>query len=518
MVLEPYTMDERGVTKVAHKSGDTYTETISAIPIVPTAILRNVDTNVEKIELSFLKRKRWNTLICDRSVAANQSNIIKLADKGVEVNSDNAKKLVKYIADVTAYNLDALPNKDAKSVMGWHNGEFMPYTDNIVFDGDEQFKHLYKAINTKGSLQDWVDFIAPLRSSLEVRLCMAASFASPLIELIGENPFVFHLWGKSGTGKTVALLLAMSVYGDPAMGALTRTMNMTANSMLATAAFLKNLPFAGDELQTIKSRWTNYDNLIMVITEGIDRGRMSYDKVNEIRAWKCSFIFSGEEPCTKAESGAGVKNRVIEVELSDKLIPNGNQVANFVRSHYGCAGKPYIDRLKQIDSLTSQYNEIFSAIISSVDTTDKQAGSAALLLLADRIASDLFWPNERRLEFEDVTQYLFAENEVDVAERAYQFVVNLIAKNAVNFTDVGREVWGKIAGDEVLINKLVLEEQLANKGFDFDSIKKKWRDTNRLVPNSQGRLFHATKCFNSKGTYIKLKLPNEIDDDEELPF
>ena len=523
MVLDPYELDERGVTRRVYDQTGARTEVISPIPIVPTALLRNVDTDTEKIELSFLKHGRWRKVICERSVAASNNGILRLADKGIEVNSDNAKKLVKYIAKTTAYNLDTLPNKAAKSVMGWHDGVFMPYTDDIVFDGDEQFKHLYKALCSRGNLQEWTDFIAPLRDKIEVRLCMAAAFASPLIELIGENPFVFHLWGQTGTGKTVALLLAMSIFGNPTMGGLTRTMNMTANSMLSTAAFLKNLPFAGDELQTIKSRWTNYDSLIMVITEGIDRGRMSYDRVNETKAWKCSFIFTGEEPCTKAESGGGVKNRVIEIELTDKLIPNGNQAANFVRTHYGCAGRPYIEELQRIgaDQLTERYNGIFNAILSKTDTTDKQAGSAALLVLADQIATGLFWPNERPLALHDITCYLSSAKDVDVSERAYQYVINLIAKNAANFTEFGRENWGRANNDNVLINKLVLEEQLAAKGFDFDAVKKKWRETGKLITNSQGKMYHQTKCYNAKGTFIKIRLPSDEEEpkqDEDLPF
>ena len=381
IALGSWNVDERGVTqdKEIYKNGKviaTTTETASPIPIIPTALLENMDTRTEKLELSFFKHNRWQTLIKERSVTANRNSIIKLADKGIEVNSDNSGMLVKYIADVVAWSLPYLPHKSAKSVMGWTDGEFVPYTDKIIFDGDEQFKHLFKAITTKGALSEWVSFIKPLRTNMDLRLCMAASFASPLIELIGENPFVFHLWGGTGAAKTVSLMVAMSIWGDPTMGKMTRTMNMTANSMLSTAAFLCNLPFAGDELQTIKSRWTNYDNLIMCITEGIDRGRMSYDKVNETRAWKCSFIFSGEEPCIKQASGGGAKNRVIEVECKGKLIENGNATANFVRTHFGCAGQPYIEHIKTLN-VAEMYSEYFTEILSTTDTTDKQAGSMA---------------------------------------------------------------------------------------------------------------------------------------------
>lgn len=522
-------MDERGVhrEREVYKKGklvDSYTETASPIPVLPTAILENVDTHTEKLELTFFKHGRWQSFITERSVAANKSAIIKLADKGLEVNSENANTLVKYIAEVVAASLPYLPHKRAKSVMGWVDGEFMPYTDKIVFDGDDQFKHLYKAITHRGTLQEWLRYIGPLRQNLELRLCMAAAFASPLIEIVGENPFVFHLWGGTGSGKTVALMVAMSIWGDPSMGRMTRTMNMTANSMLATAAFLRNLPFAGDELQTIKSRWSNYDNLIMCITEGIDRGRMSYDKVNEMRSWKCSFIFSGEEPCIKQASGGGAKNRVIEVECKDKLVENGNRVANFVRTHYGCAGEPFINQIKEED-VYSQYSELFSAIIDSTNTTDKQAGAMALMLTADRIASRLFWPDEQPIQINDITQYLASAEDVDVAERAYNFVRNAIAENKNNFSKDARQVWGDFSedGDYAYINKNVLCRIMSDEGFDFDAVKSKWAERGYLERSAQGRYHQNLQKNGVKAMYVKIALTKrgefeDFDDEEPLPF
>lgn len=509
--------------KQVYKGGklvSTQTEVASPIPIMPTAILENMDSKVEKLELSFYKHKRWQTLITERSVSANRNAIIRLADKGLEVNSDNAGTLVKYIADVVANSLYCLPHKPAKSVLGWVDGEFLPYTDKIIFDGEDQFKYLFQAVTQKGTLHEWIEFIRPLRNNLDLRLCMAAAFASPIIEIIGENPFVFHLWGGTGSGKTISIMVAMSIFGDPSMGKLTRTMNMTANSMLSTAAFLRNLPFAGDELQTIKSRWTNYDNLIMCITEGIDRGRMSYDKVNDTKSWKCSFIFSGEEPCIKQASGGGAKNRVIEVECKRKIVENGNLVANFVRTHFGCAGEQYINQLKKED-VGKLYADAFTSILEQTDTTDKQAGAMALILAADNIASRLFWQDERALRVEDVQGYLASVSEVDVAERAYQFMCNAIGENSINFSDMPKLTWGAFVGEHVYINKNVLNRLMEEAGFDFDAVKTSWAERGYLERNKQGKFHHVRKINQIKAMYVKLlsqeeeKHANAL---SELPF
>ena len=496
---------ERGVYREVpiYKKGeivDYKTEIASPIPIFPSAILLNSDTKTEKIELTYMKYGMWHTVVTERSITSNRAAIIKLSDYGIEVNSDNAGTLVRYIADVVAGSLFCLPRKSAKSVMGWVGSTFMPYTDNLVFDGAEQFDMLYHCIGSRGKLSDWVDFVKPLRNKLEIRLLLAASFASPLIELTGESPFVFHLWGTSGTAKTVALLLASSIWGDPAMGKMTRTMNMTTNSMLSTAAFLRNLPFCGDELQTIKSAWQNYDKLIMCITEGIDRGRMTYDKVNETKSWKCAFLFTGEEPCTKQSSGGGVKNRVIEVELKDKLVDDGNAVANFARTHFGTAGRAFIEHIREFcgmvdgdgsipDAVAIQriYKEYFNRIISAVDTTDKQAGAMAMILTADLLASSLFWPGEKELAVDDIKGYLCSTKETDVAERAYQFIVNAIAENAACFEVGAKPRWGKITTQFAYINLNVMHRVMNEEGYDFDAVKAKWADKGYLIIDKDGK-------------------------------
>lgn len=483
-----------------------------------------MDTNTEKIEISFFKHNKWQAFITERSVTANRNGVIRLADKGLEVNSDNAGMLVRYIADVVASSLYCMPHKSAKSVMGWVDDEFMPYTDKIVFDGDDKFKYQYKALTQKGKLEDWIKYVGPLREkSLDLRLCMAAAFASPTIELIGENPFVFHLWGKTGSAKTVAIMIAMSVFGDPSMGKLTYSLNMTQNAIMSAAAFFKNLPFAGDELQSIKKHGTSYDTLIMCLTEGIDRGRMSYDKINDTKAWKCSFLFSGEEPCIKQASGGGAKNRVIEVPCVNKIVEDGNAVFNYIRNHYGCAGNVYVDYLKTVkDDLSGTYSDIFRQIMSSVDTTDKQAGSMALMLTADQIASTLFWPGEPDLTIDQIKSYLCSAADVDVAERAYQFIRNAIAENRNNFTRDSKQMWGEIDDDCAYINKNVLCRIMDAEGFDFDAVKVKWAENGYLEKNPRGKFMHFRSIFGAQAWYVKVVLNTrdeivQVDDADGLP-
>ena len=514
--------DDTGVKTTVYKesSDSVQNDRASTIPILPTEIMTNAETGVEKIRIDFYKNGAWKYIICERSKVASTHEIVKLSDYGIEVNSENAKLLVRYIADCVSLNMDTLPHSVSVSRMGWLDGQFIPYNPSIRFDGEREYKYLYEAVDTQGEYGIWKQYVASLRKNILLRLMMAASFASVIVERINGLPFVFHLWGGTGAGKTVALMVAMSIWGNPKIGKLVRTMNMTANAMMSTAAVLYNLPFAGDELQTIKERGGNYDKLIMQVTEGIDRGRMSYDKLNATRSWKNSFLFTGEEPCTKSDSGGGVVNRVIEVECTVPVIESGIETVSIVTQNYGWAGLDFVAAVNRCaNTLRRDYDALFQKIMDNVDTTEKQAQALAMMGLADKIACEAIFTADEPLTADILAKFATSKKEVDVTLRAYEYAMSQIDINQNKFTepDVG-EVWGRVDDDYVLINKTKLIEILNQGGFDFNAVKSKWAQRGFLMPNSRGRFVHSTKCHNIKGMYVKLKITGGDEQPKARPF
>lgn len=486
-------------------SGEFSMRVVSPLPILPTAIITNIDSGNEKIEVSFYKENRWQSLICERSTTASSNKIIELSNRGIEVNSENSKLLVRYIADCVAMNMETLPKCKSVGHLGWVENKFMPYDTEIKFDGEKENKYLFEAVTESGSYEKWVAFTGNLRKNIYLRMQMAASFASPLIERCKALSFVFHLWGGTGAGKTVGLMVAMSIWGNPKMGKMTRTLNMTPNSMMSMAGFLCNLPFGGDELQTIKSRWENYDTLIMKLTEGSDRGRMYV----ETRGWQNSFIFTGEEPCTKSESGGGVKNRVIEIECKTPVVENGNNVVKFISHNYGYAGRKFIEGILNEKQLDKEYTEYFDKIMLACNTTEKQAMAMGMILLADKLACKYIYLNEVPLDVSDVAEFLTDTKDVDISERAYEFIVNHIGINKNKFeADNNGEFWGEITNDGVaIINKVVLKRELSAVGFEFDAVKRKWAEKLHLIKDSRSSFSHQTSCNGAKGDFVKIKLP-----------
>ncbi len=491
---------------------------VSSTPFVPVALLKNIDDSSERVKLSYLSIRNQNQeIICSRSVLASSSAIVKLADNGLHIDSNNARSVIKYMADILSLNRE-LPCVDTVSSLGWSNKGFVPYSDNVEFDATGEFGSLYNAINTQGDFTEWIQKISQLRNNTALRLCMAASFASVLIERLNVLPFVFHLWGGTGTGKTVTLMVAASIWGNPSQGKLVRSMNMTLNSMLSTAACLKNIPFFGDELQTVRQNTGNYDRLIMQTTEGIDRGRMKGDELQPLKSWHCAFIFSGEEPCTKTNSGGGAKNRVIEIEAVQPLIEpgQGNETVNFVTKHYGYAGKAFVKHIAAKEDLRDEYSEICKVVQTKSNSTEKQISSMALMLLADKLACECIFTSERPLSIEECCRFLSSSEDVDISERAYCFIIDCISINQNRFLGFDNtketfgEVWGRCIKSSQIVDfsKTKLEECLSENGYSFDAVKRNWKERGYLKPNSQGKYFHSTSINNIKGYYIKIALPS----------
>lgn len=485
-------------------------------PILPVERYINIDTDTEKVKLAFFKDGRWREVTVDNGTVLNKNSITQLADRGVLVTSESAKDLVRYMSDVISLNAQEIPLYRSIGRLGWIEGDFIPYNDSVKYDGDADFKSIYENVRQCGDFMIWLEHIKELRKDINIRLALAASFASPLIEVVGALPFILHLWGTTGFGKTVSLMVASSVWGNPEMGCLTRTMNMTANAMARTSCFLYNIPFCADELQQIKTNWGTYDSLVMYLTEGIDRGRAkAKGGVEQTKTWRNSFIFTGEEPVTKGVSGGGVKNRVIEIECENKIIADGNYTANLVKANYGHAGMLFIAYLSHLietdkQSIIEEYKTLFKGILEATDTTDKQALSMALMLLSDKLACECIFKDDP-LTIAQVKQYLVPESAVRIEDRAYDELIALISRNVNKFNEFSADSWGRISDDVATINKQVLEQELSRMGFDFGSVKKGWDKKGYIIKNTAGRYVHQTRVNGIKGNYIKIQLPDGSD-------
>lgn len=129
------------------------------------------------------------------------------------------------------------------------------------------------------------------------------------------------MWHDSKSGKTAAIKMAISVWGDPAR--LMGSFNATNVGLERMACILKHIPFAIDELQVLNSRKLSVENIIYSLANGFGRLRGSKDgTIQETLSWRNSVITSGEQPMTKENSNDGAMTRFWNSTESPAIMPS----------------------------------------------------------------------------------------------------------------------------------------------------------------------------------------------------
>lgn len=478
-----WTADETGVWRYGINGPDY----ACAHPIMPVERLRNIDTGELKVKLAYRRganRRGWNEILTDFDTVANAKNIVSLARIGISVTSGRrAQNLVDYLTEVMDRNYDRIPERKSVSRMGWNEEGFSPYVDGVIFDGNDRFERVFKSIHPAGDYMTWAcEAMGARDTSLTARIVLAASFASALIGKLGIQPFFVHLWGMdSGTGKTVALMLAASVWADPSPGGeYVKTFKSTSVGFEIMAGFLNSLPLCIDELQLAKD---NRGKMIFNVYElASGSGKLRSNKTLGLAStptWANCFITTGETPLTGDQDGAGALNRVIEIECraDAKVIEDGHRTSEVVKTNYGHAGREFV-RILQADGMMEvirgRYHELYDGLLKS--TTEKQAWAAALLVVTDELLSAHIFPGTRPLKANEIAEFLKSRESVSAAARGYAYLCDWVAQNGSKLcgkSDIG-EVYGDIGKDRdagwVWIVRSVFNRVCADAGISAQAL------------------------------------------------
>ena len=546
--------DLQGIRRFVDRNGATIEEVASWQPVVISNIYFNQELNTYRVQLAFKESEfsPTKTITVNKSTIANASNITVLADYGISITNQNASLLVKYLNDLERLNVDIIPRSAAISRVGWVNDtSFVPYNSNINFDGETVYGELFNAIRCHGDYDEWKQMVLA-ETGLESKAILGASFASPLVGLMDSLVFFVHLWGNTGNGKSVALNLAQSVWGNPKK--LVQNLNGTAVALERLAGFFCNLPLTLDELQTIKKvtlgREGSYDEILYKLGQGRGKSRGKKDgSIDRVQTWAMSIITTGEEPITNETSGGGAKNRVLDIYCRDHVFTNATNVYRTSHANYGWAGKEFIEKLIQyvkdftIKPIQAMYDTFFNSLMKS-SPTEKQAMAATMVVLGYALMH-LFIFNKTEQEsikigldfVKEVRPMLISITDINNIDNTYQDLVGFVEQNKFRFVfskngaeynpaENKLEIWGRINTRQVCIANSIIQKFCIDKNMSYRKVTKALVDRNliegRLLPNGS---VEATKPVKINGSAIRcvcLKLPadNNLEpiDDDNLPF
>lgn len=500
-------------------------------PILPIERLRNAETDTEKIRLAFKKGNYWREITVDKDVIASNNKIIGLSNLGVSVTSENSRYLVKYLADVENANYDIIPERISTSKMGWISGEFLPYTNTVAFDGNDRFKTTFDAISEKGDYQKWLDLVLKYRKKgrPEFTFVMAASFASVLVKPLEALPFWCNIYGGTGAGKTVAEMVATSIWACPEMGKYMIDFKNTDVAVEVRQDFLNNLPLFIDDTANAKEKLKeNFSSMVYDMCSGKGKGRSNRSLgMNKETTWKNVIISSGENPLSSENLQGGALNRILDLEASDiPIFESGQDVAALITNNYGFAGKMFVEAVMGLGIETIK--EIQTAIfeeVSKMGKMEKQSLSLSILLTADRIATDFIFKDGVYIDLDKIKGVLLDKSEVSENERCYDFILGEVAINESKFTknqfgeNSSFECWGTFDEGYVIIIKNIFDKICKSGGYSSRGFLN-WADKKGHLLTSKTRK-EKQKRFGDYSpwcVYLKLK-PMDLDTkNAELPF
>jgi len=488
-------------------------------PIAPVKRLTNIDTGMTKLMIAFERGGRVRYLIRDKRDLFDSRKIIELSSADVAVTSKTAANLSQFLCEIEDLNYESIPEQDSVGRLGWlDDGSFSPFMEDVAFDGDAAFGKIFTAMHESGEYETWQQCAIGCRSySITAQIMLAASFASVLLPKIGGLPFFVHLWGvDSETGKTVALMLAASVWGDPQVGRYVQTFRSTKVGHEYTANFLKNIPLCIDEKQ-LDSKFDVYQ-----LAEGVGKTRGNKSGgIAETPTWNLAILTTGETPLTNAGAGAGALNRVIDIECKteNKVIEDGKTTAKILRKHYGFAGKRFLAQLTpELLAEAEDLHDKYYRQLQVLDKTDKQSAPAALILTADYLADKLIFRTGNVLTPAKIMDFLKSKSEVSAGLRGYDYLCDWVAMNTSKFSvDCTGETFGVIECDTAYINRTAFRKACTDGGYNESAVLS-WLKAKGLI-QTRGRAL--TKCKRINGVAVEcvvMQLPagepeeNPLDD------
>lgn len=277
--------------------------------------------------------------------------------------------------------------------VGWHENVFvLPHTqvgktadnDLIVYQASNTLDNRYQS---KGTLTQWQSDVAQLVAShslLVFSLCTA--FTGQLLTPLNQQGGGFHIKGGTSKGKSTALNLASSVWGNPS--SFYRTWKATGNALEHTAYMHNDGFLVLDEIGEIANP-KELGNIVYMLANGLGKGRMTKQiTAKPMHQWKVIFLSSGERSLKDIMQEQGQKTKLgQEIRLADIDIDQSQygifdcvdfaedaakqsiELAKRLNQSYGVAGIAWIEyitshknqAIKQAEQLLEQYREALAA-------------------------------------------------------------------------------------------------------------------------------------------------------------
>lgn len=532
--LYPFRVSKNGIEVLNNNKDIEDYDVISETPIVISATGVNLDDE------TFLYQCTYRNVIGDYNTKwvlpsdILSSDIKKLANLGLHINSNDSKYLLTYFKKMVKY-VRWMPKEYTALRTGWKKdcAIFIIGNNSYSADGkrdiipiDEVMGEMY---TQKGNRDEWIKIIAPMLDYDITRIKCYSVVAAMILKIIDAPSFILHQYFESSGSKTLTTKIALSLIGNPEL--LCRSANSTDIGIEQTAIQNTDVVLAFDETTRNPQFRQNVYNLV----NGVSRNRGTI-KNNEVRAanvvtWRNVTISTGEYPLTQSDSSAtGEMVRILEIfDGVPKIDENRiREIEETVRSHYGFFLDDIIEVIISYQKiLKNRYNVIRDKFeVASTPFAARKKNYYAALTLGGQILENVLMKYQipHKNAFEICKKYYIStvinDETIPYYIRALDAVYSWHVRNRRSFeysnkldpysttTAKGIEIKGWVTAAGVIYDEGALRKYLGSINQNFDRAIKEWDKEGILTKRTDGKTKKYCTTVNgqtARGYYIKFE-------------
>ena len=312
--------------------------------------------------LKFRTRFGWREWVMPMQLLSGKGDEItrELLNQGHKFNRKKRAEIPDYISEYSE------PERIISSTRrpGWHDEDCFVLPKQVIGSGDVRFqkdREGHPIYNEKGSLEEWktrVGYYCQGNPVLILSVCCA--LAGTLLAKVGINGGGVHLVGDSSTGKSLAQLVAASVWGKPEDYAV--SWNITINALENEAASRNDTVLILDEIKM--ARANAVQDMAYMLSNGSGKTTSTQErKSRETKRWRILTLSSGEKSLGEHASmagnpaHAGAELRMVDVNAGTRQyrafddvhgmqpkVFHGTLTTN-IHGQYGTVGPAFVRRL-----------------------------------------------------------------------------------------------------------------------------------------------------------------------------
>lgn len=524
-------------------------------PVLITRRFAEIDTGNEYLTIAWHRTgSGWTEVTVPRNVLFDSRSLVSLAVRGLPVASENSKKLVRYLLAFDALNYQRLPTTTLTHRLGYHRGigyllgyelyprdgappydarqDTAPLIFHSVDAGDEQ---IIRGYVSRGTVQGWIQAIAPLARYPLAALGIYTSCVPPLLQILEAPNFIVNFAGRTSIGKTITLRIAASVWGRPDElnpESVISTWDTTKVWVERAGSILHDLPLILDDSKRAKSK-DQIADILYLVASGRGRTRGSLQSVQKTSTWHTVLISSGESRITIFSQDGGARARVLEIvappfgaesEETGKLV---EQINKGIRENFGHAGRVLVRWLMankdKIPDLRREFNRLVDEHSAGIGPARRYARAAAAITVAAAAlhaamadyGCPLPWPTPRDPLATIWPDLIAAATEAAPEVRALAAVYSWSLAHVSEFISRGREdrppatgwvgIWHGDNWKYIAYYPTQVKRILRDLGYEADEVLSGWKQRGWLITDDPRRRTHQVRVGREKVGMICLR-------------